>query len=244
MASSGSVCPGPGRVLDGVVVTEEAVVALQRRDRPGSSAGTRSGPASWSCRRTWRWSTRRARSRSSRGRRRRRARRGARGGRPTARAARTAERNSAGSNSFSNSRSSRSMPTTPSSSCRSSRLAAQRARARSAARGRACPRGRGTRRTACRRPRPGPAAVSSTTPAASIGMMPTIDRTLTGTTAAVGMRRAGRRTARRSRPTAPGVSIASRMAAKCSRNFSTRSSAGRCRGAAAGSSRSTPMASA
>ena len=99
---------------------------------------------------------------------------------------------------------SRSMPTTP-----SSRLPVARARpaaspARPAAPGRRSPSRSRNRRsclpTACARS----SSRSSTTPAASIGMMPTIERTLTGTTVAVRRRPAGRRTGRRRRPTAPG----------------------------------------
>ena len=60
--SSGRNRPGAGRVLDRQVVAEEAVVAVERGRRPGSSPGTTPGRASWSCRRTWPSSTRPARS--------------------------------------------------------------------------------------------------------------------------------------------------------------------------------------
>ena len=57
--------------------------------------------------------------------------------------------------------------------------------------------------------------------------MPTIDRTFTGTSAAVRRDAAGRRSSPSVSSHSPWSSIASRIAAKCSRNFMTRSSAGR-----------------
>ena len=115
-------------------------------------------------------------------------------------------------------------PTTPSSRWRSlpgSPAAAPALQADQVAQ-RRCPRVE-SGRSACPPSGPGRARPRRSPTAASSGMMPTIERTLTGTVGAVGRRPAGRSRSRPPRPTRPGSSMAVRMAAKCSRNLSTRS---------------------
>ena len=162
--------PGPGGVLEGVVVAEEAVVALQRRGDEVVQREPDRARASWSCRRTWPWWTPRARSRWWRGCRRRRAGRGARGGRPTARAARTGTGTRRGRTACRTAaRAGRGRRRSATSVGRPVRRAA--VRACSCPRGRACPRGRGTRANCLPMARRLSRPASSATPAASIGMI-------------------------------------------------------------------------
>ena len=99
-------------------VPEEAVVALQGADDEVVERKPQRARASWSCRRTWRWSTRPARSRWWPGCPRRSARRGGPGGRRRWPAARRARGTPPRRRAWRRSAARRSTPTTPSSSRR------------------------------------------------------------------------------------------------------------------------------